>query len=521
MNFENDVFISYAHFDDETLSEELKGWITEFHIALEVRLKQLLGEKPVIWRDLKLQGNDYFAPEIEQKFPKLKVMVSVITPRYVKSEWCQKEVDLFFKAADSTGGVAVNNKARIFKVIKTPVELNEQPPKIRPLLGYEFYKKESASNRTIELGLFKKEDAYWDKLNDVAYNIADLLKIINARNADGNGNGKATAFTPAPGSEAPGRKIFLAETSSDLKDYRNKLKRELETNGHTIFPDKNYEPVAEEYRKEIEADMNDCSLSIHLLGSKYGFIPEGIEQKSIVEIQNEVAAQLSVSRGLNRLIWMPELTATDDARVIKLAESLNKENLQEGSDLLKGPIENFGAAIFDTIKKLDAADKEKEIKKAAEKTRAAAISSASKALSTGESDEEPKTIFLISDDRDKDSIKPLYTYLFKTCGFNVDKVTSTGTVDEIKSTNENSLRDCDAVVIYYGQGSEGWLKAKVGEVKRKPALADARPMKAAMIFKGSPSTPEKEDYDIHNFEVVDGIAGFNPDVFQNFVSKLK
>ena len=30
----NDIFISYAHIDDESLDEEQKGWISKFHRSL-------------------------------------------------------------------------------------------------------------------------------------------------------------------------------------------------------------------------------------------------------------------------------------------------------------------------------------------------------------------------------------------------------------------------------------------------------------------------------------------------------
>ena len=60
MDFSKDILISYAHIDDESLMEGQKGWIEEFHRSLDIRLSQLLGEKPKIWRDLKLQGNDFF-----------------------------------------------------------------------------------------------------------------------------------------------------------------------------------------------------------------------------------------------------------------------------------------------------------------------------------------------------------------------------------------------------------------------------------------------------------------------------
>ena len=69
MTFEMDVFISYAHIDNLPLREGESGWIASFHKALEVRLAQLLGEKPRIWRDQKLQGNDFFGDEIVKQFP--------------------------------------------------------------------------------------------------------------------------------------------------------------------------------------------------------------------------------------------------------------------------------------------------------------------------------------------------------------------------------------------------------------------------------------------------------------------
>ena len=100
LNFEKDIFISYAHIDDEALVEGGKGWITEFHRSLEVRLSQLLGERPNIWRDSRLDGNHIFSDEIISQFPKIGILISILTPRYVKSEWCVKEVLEFKKASE-------------------------------------------------------------------------------------------------------------------------------------------------------------------------------------------------------------------------------------------------------------------------------------------------------------------------------------------------------------------------------------------------------------------------------------
>ena len=79
----NDIFISYAHIDNEALTEEDKGWISQFHKVLDTRVAQLTGEKPRIWRDLKLGGNDMFDQAIEHQFCNARIMISIMSPRYL------------------------------------------------------------------------------------------------------------------------------------------------------------------------------------------------------------------------------------------------------------------------------------------------------------------------------------------------------------------------------------------------------------------------------------------------------
>ena len=76
----NDIFISYAHMDDQVLDEDQKGWITKFHRVLRVKLGQLMGEPAKIWRDEKLSGTDVYDDKIVSEFKKAKVMISVLSP---------------------------------------------------------------------------------------------------------------------------------------------------------------------------------------------------------------------------------------------------------------------------------------------------------------------------------------------------------------------------------------------------------------------------------------------------------
>jgi hypothetical protein len=147
MNFEKDAFISYAHMDNVELIEGSRGWITNLHRALEIRLAQLLGKQPQIWRDPKLNGNDVVADVLVERLRRVAALISVVSPRYVKSEWARKELSEFSKAAETQGGVCFHDKARIFKVLKTPVPLEMHPPQLQPLIGYQFFKVDPDSGR--------------------------------------------------------------------------------------------------------------------------------------------------------------------------------------------------------------------------------------------------------------------------------------------------------------------------------------------------------------------------------------
>src|SRR3954471_1834529 len=135
-----DAFISYAHLDNIELVEGRKGWVANLYRALDVRLAQLIRSAARIWWDPKLQGNDYFAETLVEKLARVAVLITVVSPRYVRSEWTRKELQAFCDAAGRHGGLRVGDKARIFKVLKTPVPLDDHPAELRSLLGYDFFR---------------------------------------------------------------------------------------------------------------------------------------------------------------------------------------------------------------------------------------------------------------------------------------------------------------------------------------------------------------------------------------------
>ena len=95
--FANDVFISYTREDDR--EEAGIRWVARFEAELKARLAKVSGQSIQTWRDDRLSGADRFGPEIEAQLLKSAVLVSVVTPSYFRSEWCNTERARFIERA--------------------------------------------------------------------------------------------------------------------------------------------------------------------------------------------------------------------------------------------------------------------------------------------------------------------------------------------------------------------------------------------------------------------------------------
>ncbi|MEN2281650.1 toll/interleukin-1 receptor domain-containing protein [Algoriphagus sp. SE2] len=482
--FEKDIFISYAHIDDESLIEGEKGWISEFHRSLKVRLTQLLGYEPKIWRDDRLKGNDDFSEEIIKGLNEIALLISIHSPRYVKSEWCVREVNEFYKVAETNIGAKIGSKSRIFKVIKTPIDLEAQTPFLQGLLGYEFFKIDPFSGKPIEFNkVFGKEAqlAYWAKLDDLAHDIVALLDKIKNNELTNN---LKTDDSASEGEKTEGEselgKIFLAETSLNLKENRESVKRTLLEKGYQVLPDKNLPLDVDSYNAEVKEMISESILSIHMIGSNFGFVPEGTE-KSNVQLQLEMANSLTIPDSKGRLIWMPPQIEIKDERQIRFVEELkNSESMLNGADLLISSLEDLEFAIEDKLKVKNTL------------------------LSTSEetSDNDgPKQIYLICDQADIDDVQELDNFLFDK-GFDVVLPAFEGDQTEVRLDHQENLINCDAVLIYYGNANELWLRSKMRDLLKIAGYGRKKKLLSKTVCIANPMNPRKERFRSHELQVL-------------------
>ncbi len=510
MKFNKDIFISYAHIDDEALMEGEPGWISEFHRSLEIRLAQLLGYRPTIWRDKALDGNHNFSDEILTQLPEIAVLVSIHSPRYVKSDWCVREVNEFHRIAESNIGAMIGTKSRIFKVIKTPVELSQHPQVIQGLLGYEFFKIDPETGKPREFSkLYGKEAqlAYWAKLDDLAHDLAALLEEIGNNtaspaqiNVSSVGGAKQVNASEATGKQKThdSRKIYLAETSSEMKEKRESIGRMLLDKGYLVLPDRNLPIEADEYVAEVKKILLECEMSIHIIGSKFGMVLEGTE-KSKTQLQNEISGEISTEKNLSRLIWMAPDQKIEDERQINFIDELkNSETLLSGADLIVSPLEDLEFAIQDKL-----AESKKEMPADEVESDAGG----------------PKQIYLICDQADLENIVEIENFLFDK-GFEIILPAFEGDQTELRLDHQENLKNCDAVLIYYGAGNDLWLRSKTRDLLKIAGYGRKKPLHVKSVCIGAPLSPQKERFRSHEIKVISVVDG-NLGVLEEFINEIK
>ena len=171
------VFISYAHIDNSP--EEGDGWVTRFHRKLKDVLGMRLGKSARIWRDEKLDGNDIFDEEIDHQYADSTVFASVLTPRYVESDWCRREAAGFCAVAEREGNLRIGNKCRAFKVVLLPPQSQDElPDPLKRSLGYEFFVKDGKNNLPLDPKF--EEELFRRRLHELAADMVRIIKLVES-----------------------------------------------------------------------------------------------------------------------------------------------------------------------------------------------------------------------------------------------------------------------------------------------------------------------------------------------------
>jgi hypothetical protein len=503
-NFDEDVFISYAHNDDDAYGPERSGWVTRLHKDLERRVRNYLGTDIRFWRDCEIRNNDDFTNKILKRLTRTATFLSVLSPSFLQRDWCKRELEAFAGHAEGQLGILIDNeKSRIFKAEKMPVERHALPPVMQGTKTYRFYEPDPANPQSpLELRpdfgteFFRR---YFEQMDELAKDIATILKEM-AGLAESGKQAQSDRVT-----------VYVAETTSDLDDKAAELRRDLKDRGYLVFPSGDLPYRAGAYKDKVRDCLKPAVLSIHLVGAEYGFVPEG-ETKSNVWLQHDLALERSADPNFLRLIWIPGEVASPDKRQQEFLTYLHEDaGVQQGADLLNGNLEELKTVVHESLAK----------HRRRQETPQPSPAAAARTTVHERAPDEPLRVYIMCDraDRKAPTLVALRKWLL-TQG--CEPILPSDDEDEGAAVqiHVENLGVCDACLIYYGEGSPGWFEAKLRDLRkylrgRQPAVA----VKA--IYLGPPFNDDKNEVATLEAIVLQGGETFSPDAIEPFTQKIR
>jgi hypothetical protein len=535
MSFEYDIFISYGHLDDEN-PDDVKGWVDMLVERLPGQMQGHLAYKPRVWRDERsLRGNDLLQAAIKEGVESSLLFVPVVTPRYVLSGWCRRELEMFCSSQPPACPSADAFRSRIFKIIKMPLTMphvrDKEPEHLREMVGYEFYEMEGDMPVEFSPDVQPAKDMrYWTILRRLAWEMTEMLgqlkpdgrmpgAAVTVPAGDVLNVGRVSTFAdfskvntpPEAQNESPilvratpAKVVYLAETTSDLSKERELVRDELRQRGYGVLPEKKLpvETSCEALASAVRADVERCTLSVHLVGVKYGSTPED-DVRSVVRIQEELAAERSASApDFRRILWMPPGLMTP---ALEVKDSRQKEfvtelqsRIGEGSELLQTSVEDLKTRI---VEKLDPP-------RPAQPARV-------------KRHDKLKQIYLICDDSDRGLVKPIKKYLFEE-NFEVITWLDSDAADKLMEYHRKNLKECDAALIYFGGGDEPWVRMKLQDLEKAYGYGREDDWCASAVYVGAPQSEQKEDFLTHMVPyVIRNFSQFKPEDLRDFVGAVR
>ena len=462
MAFEIDVLITFADKDNETAKKGEAGWVSQFKKFLELMLYQVLGEKPNIL--LKGEYDSVTAATLDNA----AVLVTVLSKEFVQSGRCLDTLEGFYKA---TAASKVN---RVFKVLKSPLINQEHPPRLRDLLGYDMFQLDNETGEMKEYTDFFSQEAekqYWMKLVDLAYDIHESLLLLR------QGETKSEVKNIFKR-----KSIYLAETGHDIAVQRNIIKRELLRHGYIVLPQHTLPQNFTDLEKSVKKDLEECSFSIHLIGSSYGEIPEGSD-RSVIDIQNQLSAEQSHRKKenkeeFNRLIWIaPNLKNASDKQKSFIDTIRRDVEAQEGAEILQNPLEDFKNIMREEL--LESLERKEP------------------------DDFKGKSIYVVHDRMDDQEVKPFKEAIEKS-GFRILTPAFEGELLDVRKNHIDNLKNFDGAIIFKGKVNDQWVRMKALDLLKAPGFGRKKPILGKAIVSSSSNTTELETFKSQNMTVISG-----------------
>jgi hypothetical protein len=454
--YKHDVFVSYAHFDNEEDAQDVR-WVSRFQADLKNALRQRLGEDPVVFYDTRnFEANDQVDNLVEHA-RQSAVFLAVCSPSYVARAFTIGELTAFC----DTGP----NANRVVTVELLPVEDAQNHPLLRARKRTPFWWKDQ-TEQDIPLRLTPKfnPEMYNERLQILAHQVKKLLAEIRTGDAAPKREALPTPVArPEPAAAPPpGRTVLLAQTTDDLYDECERVRAYLEQFGVKILPENDFPQGGAQFATAFEAELARAGVFVQLLGSFASRKPPDLAQ-TYSQYQYESAK----ARGLKTLQWRrPDLDLA--------AVTHRDKPLLEGADVLAVGLEEFKAEIL----RLCTPETKREVEH---------IGDCHFFINADRSDKElaDQLLKLFDDKKDWTAARPLFE----------------GTAKDVVDDLEANLLNCGVLLLLYGNAPPAWVRAQLLRYSKLEKLRQ-EPLRLKRILLGPP-TPKAEIAWSGGFEKVD------------------
>jgi hypothetical protein len=470
-----DVFVSYAHADDEPPMGAAKGWVTTLADELRKVLRRKLGVREArIFMDHRLAGNESLTESLLAAVRGSRTLLLLMSPGYRKSSWCQRELSRFLEAQTER-----NHRDHVFVLETEPLDRAGWHPALQELIPIRFWHRDFEDKAPRLMGFpvpkLDEDNPYWRNLNELAHLIARQLEDLDA-----------------PPQELP-TKVWLAEPTEDLLDEHESVAAALRQQGFLVAP---AAPLPrdgrEPYLRAVQDNLDQAVLGIQLLGPKEGYRPAWGD-RSFVALQAAAADEATRTRGLRVLRWRSR-----DVDLDRVTSADYRTLLTGGSVLAQG-IEEF----------------KQEIRRACDLRANATIP-----IPPSDPVGAPH-VYVNAEAVDRDLGRRVLDALadFGATSALPPLVAPHDAPDQIRRAQQDQLEACDGVVLVYGQAPAGWVQSQWAFARR--TLAELRRPLRAAVLDGPPSEKQQIDLRGPGILTLDCRSGFEPRILGDFVRALR
>jgi hypothetical protein len=337
-SYEYDIFVSYRHNDNK-----YDGWVTEFVEKLNQELDATLKDKVSIYFDKNplegLQDTHHVDQSINTKIKSL-ILIPIISQTYCDtSSFAWKQEFLVFKnesERDSLGRMIKlpngNVASRILPVRIHDIEVEDVKLLETELSGalrsIDFIYRDAGVNRPLrpvddELSNTAGKTLYRNQINKLANAIKEIIqgiKMAERKEVKPPVQHDLTARQIIPttfSTSLPSAikvqvidrarpTVYLAWTSSDIKEQREEMAIVLQKAGFNVVPSTDCPADDETFKKRVTEEMAGCACSLHMLSGEYGRRFESDDEVSFPQFQFLEAKKRidAADADFNSFIWL-------------------------------------------------------------------------------------------------------------------------------------------------------------------------------------------------------------------------